>query len=49
MIASGSDVGSSAPRTTDDERRVLSAVVALAEREARPVRLRGQPTGRWVA
>ena len=27
------------PRTTDDERRLLSAVVALAEREARPVRL----------
>jgi magnesium transporter len=27
------------PRTTDDERRVFSAVVALAEREARPVRL----------
>jgi len=34
-----SDDRSSAPRTTDDERRVLSAVVALAEREARPVRL----------
>ena len=27
------------PRATDDERRLLSAVVALAEREARPVRL----------
>jgi magnesium transporter len=33
------DDPSSMPRTTDDERRLLSAVVALAEREARPVRL----------
>jgi magnesium transporter len=33
------DDPSSTPRTTDDERRLLSAVVALAEREARPVRL----------
>jgi len=30
---------SSTPHTTDDERRLLSAVVALAERESRPVRL----------
>jgi magnesium transporter len=33
------DDPSAAPRATDDERRLLSAVVALAEREARPVRL----------
>jgi magnesium transporter len=33
------DDPSAAPRTTDDESRLLSAVVALAEREARPVRL----------
>ena len=33
------DDPSATPRTTDDERRLLSAVVALAEREARPVRL----------
>ena len=30
------DDPSAVPRTTDDERRLLSAVVALAEREARP-------------
>ena len=34
-----SDDASSTPRTTDDERRLLSAVVAVAEREALPVRL----------
>jgi magnesium transporter len=33
------DDPSACPRTTDDESRLLSAVVALAEREARPVRL----------
>jgi magnesium transporter len=33
------DDPSAVPRTTDDERRLLSAVVALAEREASPVRL----------
>jgi magnesium transporter len=33
------DDPSATPRATDDERRLLSAVVALAEREARPVRL----------
>ncbi len=33
------DDPTAAPRATDDERRLLSAVVALAEREARPVRL----------
>jgi magnesium transporter len=33
------DDPSTAPRATGDERRLLSEVVALAEREARPVRL----------
>ena len=33
------DDPSAIPRTTDDERRLLSAVVALAEREGQPVRL----------
>jgi magnesium transporter len=33
------DDPSAVPRTTSDEARLLSAVVALAEREARPVRL----------
>ena len=33
------DDPSATPRATDEEKRLLSAVVALAEREARPVRL----------